>query len=99
MIVRIYLIWEVQKGGLHEDGSRWSKAKRTLDVHKIPSGTSDKDAAKMIQNIEENYTENYSNQDYNYQFDKSLIFEGWIEDKATLEEIYKEALMCQLNGA
>ena len=99
MIVRIYLIWEVNFYGLDEDESRWSKTTRTLDVHKIPSGTSDEDPAKLIQNIEDNYTESYSNQDYNYQFDKSIIFEGWIEDNATLEEIYKEALMCQLNGA
>ena len=98
MIVRIYLIWEVHKGGLHEDETRWSETKRTLDVHKIPSGTSDEDTAKLIQNIEDNYTESYSNQDYNYQFDKSIIFEGWFEDNATLEEIYREALIGQLCG-
>ena len=98
MLVRIYLIWEVHKGGLHEDESRWSETTRTLDVHKIPSGTSDEDTACLIDKIEENYTETYSNQDYNYQFDKSLIYQGWIEHTDTLEEIYKEDLINQLNG-
>lgn len=88
----IYQIWEVHKGGLHEDESRWTKSKSWLEIHKIPDD-------KTKERIEQNYSGNYEIQDYNYQFDFKPIYEGWHEENVTKEDIFKAALLDQLDGA